>query len=471
MSKDTAPDAAVLRDLARRSRATEAYRKKFARFFYFEPYPKQKDFLQLGSTKRERLLMAGNRVGKTEVGSFEATCHATGLYPEWWQGRRFSQPTVGWVCGETSLAVRDVAQVKLCGPFGVDAMFGSGMIPKDCLLDKSLARGVSDALDTIQVKHASGGVSVVTFKSYEQGRAKFQGAGLDWIWFDEEPDEQIYSEGLTRIGEKQGVAFMTFTPMKGPSAVVLRFTDQPSEDRSITMMTIDDAEHIPPETRQKIIAGYPAHEREARALGIPMLGSGRVFTATEESITEPPLEYIPAEWVKLWGIDPGIGHPFGAALIIWERDSYVIHVHHVLRMSDALPMQHAFAMKQIGASVPVAWPKDAGDREKSTGEPLSMQYKIHGLTKLGTHAHWPDGSMSTEAGIMEMDERMKSGRFKVAQQLHEFWEEYRLYHRKDGRLVKMKDDILSSVRIAVMMKRHARQVPLGSARPPRMSHA
>jgi phage terminase large subunit-like protein len=445
------------------------YAETYERFKSFKPHPKQKLHLDLGLTKRERLLMANNRGGKTETGAFEAACHLTGEYPDDWQGRRFEQPTMGWICGETSLLVRDVQQKKLCGPPGVESMFGTGMIPKDSFADKpSLARGVTDAYDTIQVRHKSGGISIGRFKSYEQGRQKFQGEGLDWIWFDEEPPLDIYAEGVARIGEKDGISWLTFTPLKGLSTVVLRFLDDPSMDRGITTMTLDDAAHIPPAVRKKMEDGYLAHEREARARGVPMLGSGRIFMTPEAGITEPPIEYIPPHWTKLWGIDFGIGHPFAAVLMLWDRDNDVIHIHHVYRIPDALPIQHAAAMKPIGAGVPVAWPRDGTNRQ-ADGRPLAAHYKVHGLRMLQDHATWPDGSVSTEAGILEMDDRMKSGRLKVAAQLSEWFEEYRFYHRKDGQIVKLKDDLMSATRTAIMMKRFARAVGLGRSVPPSSS--
>lgn len=439
------------------------YRKKYQQFYDFRPYPKQMEFLALGRTKRERLLIAGNQNGKTHTGAFEAAAHLTGLYPDWWKGRRFDKPTKGWIAGETSLVVRDVQQKKLCGEPGVDELFGTGMIPKDLFSDKpSLARGITDAYDTIQVRHKSGGVSVARFKSYEQGRTKFQGESIDWGWADEEPPEDVYAELLTRTVATGGMCYMTFTPLKGRSSVVLRFLDEPDDNRGVTAMTIDDALHIPPEERAKIISAFLPHEREARARGVPTLGSGRIFMTPEGIITEPPIEYIPPQWSKLWGIDFGIGHPFAAVLLLWDRDNDVIHVHHAYRIADALPIQHAHAMKQIGAAVPVAWPKDGGDREKSSGEPLAASYKKHDLRMLPDHATWPDGGVSTEAGILEMDERMKSGRFKVAAHLSEWFEEYRFYHRKDGQIVKLKDDLLSATRIAVMAKRFGKTVQLGS---------
>ncbi len=62
---------------------------------------------------------------------------------------------------------------------------------------------------------------------------------------------------------------------------------------------------------------------------------------------------------------------------------------------------------------------------------------------------------------------MRSGRLKVAAHLSEWFEEYRFYHRKDGQIVKIKDDLMSATRICVMMKRAGRAVQLGSAVPGR----
>ncbi len=457
---------AFLKDVADGLEALD-YRRTYQQFLDFKPYPKQWEFLNLGSKFSERLLIAGNQNGKTHVGAFEAACHLTGLYPDDWKGRRFDKPTRGWIAGETSLVVRDVQQKKLCGEPGVDSAFGTGMIPKDLFVDKpSLARGVTDAYDTIQVRHVSGGVSVARFKSYEQGRTKFQGETLDWLWFDEEPPMNIYSEGITRTAATRGITWMTFTPLHGPTEVVNRFIDEPSPYRTVVPMTIYDAEHIPPEERERMIASWPAHERDARALGKPMLGSGAIFTASEDSVTEEAIENIPQFWKKLWGLDFGIDHPFGAVLILWDLDNDVIHVHHAYRVKDALPIQHADAMKKIGAAVPVAWPPD-GNIRRDDGKPMADQYKRHGLLMVDQHATWPDGSISTEAGILEMDEREKSGRLKYARHLSDLLEERRMYHRKDdgsGKIVKQRDDLISALRVAIMMKRRARAVQLGGRR-------
>lgn len=259
------------------------------------------------------------------------------------------------------------------------------------------------------------------------------------------------------------MVFMTFTPLKGMSNVVARYLNEQSDDRASVTMVIEDAKHIPAEERAKIIAGYPAHEREARARGIPMLGEGRIFPVADELIVEDPLVHIPRYWTKIWGIDFGILHPFAACLNIWDRDNDVIHVHHAFKMADALPLQHAAAMKPIGINIPVAWPHDGQEREKTTGHKVMLAYRGQGLKMLENHATWEDGGYSTEAGITEMHERMITGRFKVARHLLEgdWGNEFRLYHRKDGKIVKLNDDIMSATRVALMMKRFGKAIELG----------
>lgn len=439
--------------------------RRFNKMLFFEPYPKQEQFFDLGALKYERLLMAGNQLGKTEAGAYEATCHLTGLYPDWWLGRRWDRPTVGWICGETGQVVRDVQQEKLCGEAGVVDDFGTGYIPRDLFVDKpSLARGVADAFDTIQVRHKSGGVSIGVFKSYEQGRTKFQGKGIDWGWLDEEPDMEIYSEALTRTTATGGMLFTTFTPLKGPTKLVERFTETILSTRGLTTMTIEDARHISPEEREKRIAGYEDYERQARAYGIPMMGEGRVFAVPESMITEAAIETIPHTWKKIWGIDFGIAidHPFAAALLLYDPDHDVIHVHHVIKIVSGLPINHAYAMRRAAAQVPVAWPHDGLNREAGTGESLRGLYVAQGLKMLPEEATFNGGGYSLEAGVTDMKERFLTGRLKIAGHLSDVFDEYRFYHRKDGKIVRKKDDVLSAIRYGMMMLRHARAVPLGN---------
>jgi len=180
--------------------------------------------------------------------------------------------------------------------------------------------GTPDLLDHIKVSHISGGESTLAFKSYEQGREKWRGETLDIVWFDEEPPQDIYSEGLTRTNATGGMTYMTFM-------------DKPA-GTGVTTMTIDDAEHYTQEQREAIIASYPAHEREARTKGVPTLGSGRIFAITDETIEIDAFE-IPEHWVQVCGIDFGWDHPSAAARIARDRANDVIYVTAPTARADA----------------------------------------------------------------------------------------------------------------------------------------
>ena len=160
------------------------------------------------------------------------------------------------------------------------------------------------------------GESLIGFKSYDQGREKFQGETLNIVWLDEEPDEDIYTEALTRTNATGGMVYMTFTPLKGMTGTVKRFLIDKPEGTCVTTMTIEDAEHYTPEQRAAIIASYPAHEREARTKGIPTLGSGRIFAIADEAISIAPFE-IPHHWPQICGIDFGWDHPSAATRLAW----------------------------------------------------------------------------------------------------------------------------------------------------------
>ena len=145
------------------------------------------------------------------------------------------------------------------------------------------------------------------------------------VWFDEEPPLDVYSEGVTRTNATRGLVYLAFKQLFGVSAVVHRFLYQESPDRSVTTMTIDEALHYSAEDRERIVAAYPEHEREARASGTPALGSGRVFPVAEDRIVCDPFS-IPPHYVQIIGIDFGWDHPFAAVRCAWDRDTDVFYV-------------------------------------------------------------------------------------------------------------------------------------------------
>lgn len=420
---------------------------------YYQPYPKQRDFHNAGKDFRERLFMAGNQLGKTLAGAAEAAMHLTGKYPDDWEGYRFDGPITMLAGSESYELTRDGCQRLLVGPPAQEEDWGTGYIPGADIVAMTKRMGVSNALDSATVRHVDGGQSTLLFKAYEQGRKKWQASTVNYVWFDEEPPEDVYYEGVTRTNATMGLVALTFTPLLGMSSVVARYVMEDNSERSVVTMTIDDAPHISPEDRQKIIDSYPPHEREARVKGVPSLGSGRIFPVMEEDIKCEPFD-IPESFAFIGGMDFGWDHPFAASLLAWDRDADVIYVTKGYKQREATPIIHAAAIKPWG-DVPWAWPHDGLQHDKGSGQQLSEQYAEQGLEMLSEKATFEDGTNGVEAGVSDMLQRMQTGRWKVFSNVVEWFEEFRLYHRKDGKIVKERDDIISSSRYALMMKRFA----------------
>src|SRR5262249_35127905 len=443
---DSLPPAKVEAGITRLE-AVKGQRAAENKLAHYRPYPKQAAFHEAGAKHRERLLMCANRFGKTMCGAAELAFHLTGDYPEWWNGKRFDKPVRAWAAGVTAETTRDVIQEKLIGPPFREAECGTGMIPKSAIAGVVTARGIPGAIDTVTVSHVSGGYSSLQFKSYERGREKWQGAGLEVVYLDEEPEPDVYSEALT---------YCNFTPLKGVSEVVRRFLHERSPDRAVINATIDDAEHFTPEDKIKIASSYAPHEREARVKGIPVLGSGRIFPVKEETLAIDHREF-PKHWPRIGRLDFGYDHPAAAVELVWDRDTDTVYVSRTHRIRETSVVVFAAAIKPWGNLLPWAWPRD-GRREtmEGAGIALAKQYQAKGLDMLFQHAQFEDGSVSVEAGLMDMLTRMEAGRFKVLRHLTDWFEEFRLYHRKDGKVVKEGDDLMAATRYGVMMLRYAR---------------
>jgi phage terminase large subunit-like protein len=441
-----------LRDRRKRENWLQAYR----------PYAKQREFHETGAVARERLFMAGNQLGKTYSGAAEVAFHVTGLYPDWWTGYRFRRPT-RWIVGsESAELTRKGIQRLLLGSPEKREEWGTGAIPKSHVKGWSMKPGVPDAVSSITVKNEYGGESVIQFNSYDQGRTKWQADTLDGVWMDEEPPIDVYSEALTRTNATGGLLFITFTPLLGMSLVVKRFLKEKPAGTAVISMTIDDVEHYTPEQRAAIIAGYPEHEREARARGIPMMGSGQVFPIAESAIRVEPFQ-IPPHWARINGIDFGIDHPAAFACLAHDRDTDTVYLYDGWRMKGKSAAEQAMVVMAKGQSkTPWAWPHDGLQRDKGAGQVLYKQYAGFGMNMLAERAQFEPtadgkaGGFSVEAGVSLMYERMQTRRLRVFSTVTDFFEEMRQYHRKDGVIVKEDDDLISATRYALMMLRRAR---------------
>lgn len=472
------PDANDVRRHAKRMLTETEYRRKYRRIDFYRPNRKQLEFHNLIAD--ERMLRAGNQMGKTQAAAAELAIHATQLYPGWWEGRRFIEPApierpfdfLSWVAGPTAVKVRDGMQTKLLGNLMEEGGLGTGLVPLDSIVGRpAIARGIADFVDSVTVRREDGGKAVIRFKTYEQGRQAFEGEACDVIELDEdvkgEANGTIYGECQARTITTNGIIMVTMTPMLGLTPIRRRFKEQMPGTREV-LMTLDDAlvshgGHIPDDRMAGIMAKYKEFERPTRLYGADMQGEGAVFETPVETIRHrrDPAEF-PTYWPWLWGMDfrhsgsQSSGHPFAVVLGAYDRDNDTIYIVHALRMLG-LAVQHVAAMKDNPMwTAPVAWPHDGGRGASIiSGETVMQVYRKLGLNMRPTHATFRDGGYNFEAGITEMENRFATGRLRIAAHLSEIFDEYQGYHRINGLVNKIDDDLLSAIRMLCMDIRFA----------------
>jgi len=448
---------------------------------YYTPYEFQKKFhnavgFETGKPAAQKILMAGNGTGKTLCGGMETAIHLTGNYPDWWGGQRFTSPVVWMVGGVTNEAVRDINQKILFGDPTNPQALGTGTVPLHLIGKRTMKPGVPNAYDSVMVRHKFGW-SKVMLRAYEQGAKKHMGHRIHGGWLDEEPPQDIWSQYLRATISMKGILYITFTPESGLTEVVNSFMNDLRPGQALIQAAWEDADHLVhngelTDEAKQLESGFPPHEREMRRRGIPVFGTGLVFPFSDEELSIEPFE-IPKHWPQIIGIDFGWDHPFAAARLAWDRDSDTVYMISEYRSQRETPPVHVAAIKPWGAWIPVAWPHDGLQHEKGTGDELRSKYSdLNMLYQRATNP--PDvgqeegeGGNSVEASLLSMYERMEQGRFKVFKTCRFWMEERRTYHRDEkGKLVKLREDVISASRTAHMMLRHAR---VETVRKPKMT--
>ncbi|MGD1097699.1 MAG: terminase family protein [Bryobacteraceae bacterium] len=409
-----------------------------------ELYPKQIEFFRAGLVYKERLFMAANRVGKTVAGAFEATCHLTGRYPGWWEGRRFEHAPDGWACGTTSQTTRDVVQSVLLGK-----SMGLGLIPIELVVDTVAGRSVAGSVETVWVRHSSGKQSKLSFKSYEQGRRSFEGEAKDFIWCDEEPPQDVYVEMLVRLMTTKGLAFTTVTPLLGMSEVVCSFLEEDREEASrfVIQAGWKDVPHLDEEEQRMLTASTPPYQLQARSEGEPALGSGAIYPISESDIVVP-YRAIPDEWPRAYGMDVG----WNSTAVVWgasDPGSGVIYLYSEHYQGQGEPASHAQAIRGRGEWIRGVIDPACLGSSQIDGRTLMQLYGELGLLLC-------PAENAVEAGITEVWNLLVSGRLKVMENLENWLREFRKYHRDDkgaGRIVKRYDHLMDATRYLMVSGR------------------
>lgn len=438
----------LLQEKEQRQKESKLFHKYFTPNtpFSIEYYKKHFEFFKAGSVARQVLLIAGNRIGKTESGGlYELTCHAINWYSEWWPGRKLpsGKDLLIWVCGDTKKTCRDILQKKLLGDSLAE--MGTGLIPKKYIQRITRSSGTAESVDTIYIDRIGGGTCQIVFKSYDSGRDTFQGTEVDFILLDEEPPEDVYTECLLRTMTNKGMLRLTFTPLKGMTKLIEKFIEADlinDPNKKTITATWDDVPHLTDEDKKELLASIPEYQRDARSKGIPQLGSGAIYRVALEDIQVKPFE-IPRHFKKSFGLDVG----FNTTAAVWiatDPDSGVTYIYSEMKAVEKQPHEYARTMSLRGPWIKGVIDPAANNRNQHDGEQI-MQLLIAEGVKIFK------ADNAVEAGIYKVWEMLHNGKLKIFNNCEELFKEYRVYQRDEkGNVVKKNDHFMDAMRYAIM---------------------
>lgn len=301
--------------------------------------------------KRNRWVFGGNRSGKTECGAVESIYLARGIHPY----RENRKDVFGWVVSLSREVQRDVAQKKILK-----------YLPRSWIADIIMSSGRKDNpdggfIDQIKIRNVFGGVSTIGFKSCDQGREKFQGSSLDFVWFDEEPPEDVYRECKMRVFDKSGDIFGTMTPLKGLTFVYEEIYLNKGNDDQAWCEFVEWADNpfLSTGEIEALTSSMSDDELISRRYGQFKSLFGPVYPEFDENIHVIPPFPFPPEWQNNLSIDPGLNNPLSCHWYCVDHDDkvYVVAEHFVAGKDVAY---HAQKISEISNSL--GWKRDSKGR-------------------------------------------------------------------------------------------------------------
>ena len=398
--------------------------------------------------KRNRWVFGGNRSGKTECGAVESIYMARGIHPF----RENRKDVFGWVVSLSREVQRDVAQSKILK-----------YLPKEWISEIIMSSGRKDSpesgiIDQIKIKNVFGGISTIGFKSCDQGREKFQGSSLDFVWFDEEPAEDVYRECKMRVIDKKGDIFGTMTPLKGLTFVYdeIFLNKANSSDVWYEFMEWADNPYLAKDEIDGLTQTLSEKELDARRFGRFSDESGLVYTEFDENRHVIDPFTVPFDWQNNISIDPGLNNPLACHWYCVDYDGiiYVVAEHFTAKKDVAW---HSQRIKEMSDAI--GWRRDSSGRLTAIIDSAANQ-KTLASVKSVTELFYDHGILANPnvnkdmfSGIARVKEYFKNDRIFIFKNCVNLIRELKTYRWGKGDLPIKKDDhCLDELRYFIMTR-------------------
>jgi phage terminase large subunit-like protein len=454
---------------------------------FYDPWPWQREVIEKTKEYHEIAAWKANRMGGTLTMAFVVRCWTTGKYPDWWNGRRFPHATRGLIVGSSGEQLKNAAQKILVGNVKTGLGRGEINLPypilgvEDIHESADFSSDTRGLMETLYVKHIGGGVSVIRLMTHTQSQDTLMGDELDWVMFDEFPqNEKLYNQAIPRIETTKGIIMVWATPEHGRNAATDRYLiEKPKteEGRELTyhrFVTKFENPNLTEAEVREIEARTPLHERPFRIYGKPIYGAGTVFASVEKHKLILHKHELPPfhSCGHICGYDPGIMN-FGA--LIWlMHDSYIDRFYVWLIKKIQYKNAHDVAQEikavdyQVGMKIPVAWGWDAAITQSTSGKSLVQMLRekdVNCLPERAHNAYANEKNNEIYPALMYMQEKMENGCVKFldyedAPYMKPLWEERDMYYMdEDGRIPKKtkgcRFDLIDALRYAMIMVQYA----------------
>ena len=423
---------------------------------YYKPTDKMMLFYKAGLEARERLILGGNRTGKTYGVEIEMYYHLTGFYPDWWCGYRFNRPIEAIVASQRLTDTRNILQKKL---FKGDVQDDIPPIIHESLIVDTKNTNIAGAYDYADIQHVSGESSRLYFKAFKQGANFFQGVKADWIHLDESVGYDVYQEALYRTTSfNDSKTFLTVTqwPEKGMDELVRHFMNNADADtvhneKFYMHMSWADNIYLSEEEKARLRNSTPAWQIEAREHGYPVFGQGKVFIQPESDIFIPPFQ-VPDHFHHIYGLDPAAtsGGTYGSVHLAWDKDRDMIYAVSDYKLSNVTPSEHANNIRNrivpFEHCIGICDPAGGGENQHTKESTLDFFRNKCGLKLV--NAVKVNGTK--EAVIDSLYERIRNGTFKIMFDntggCVNLVKEWRQYSRDDkGQIIKKNDHCIDAL--------------------------
>lgn len=376
-------------------------------------------------------ILGGNRSGKTEEGVFIDVAWALGK--DYFKGEPAYEwikdlpipdpPNVIWIVGLDYGVLKNVIWWEKLR----HGRSHPPLLPRDPQVIEKVVDG------EFQVYFANG--SVITGKSADAGREKFQGASVDLVHIDEECEVAVFDECYQRTADCAGKLLLTLTPLVDIASGVRTpwvfdlYEEMVQGRKDVTFVKLNVLEnpYVPAEEKTKLLDKWSGHfEEKARLYGDFIQRSGLVYNMWDSKVHMVDPFRIPREWRRIVSIDPAATGITAAVWAAVEPGTNNLYLYREYYESNRIVSDHAknILMVNSGDQVDI-WildPKWGSQRNNETHKTGLQLYRDSGIPVRPADINYEDYGLNASREYINasLDKAARHPKVFIFKTLHNF---------------------------------------------------